>query len=98
MKGPALCLLSGWENNWFSLSPRSQADGQWCFAWGSGARPLGGGQADEGVGMGAPNREARFELPFTATEMASRPINLFIVLLWNQKLSAVFLWGVQGGD
>lgn len=58
----------------------------------------GGGQADEGVGMGAPNREARFELPFTATEMASRPINLFIVLLWNQKLSAVFLWGVQGGD
>lgn len=48
--------------------------------------------------MGAPDREARFELLFTATEMASRPINLFIVLLWNQKLSAVFLWGVQDGD
>lgn len=43
--------------------------------------------------MGAPDREARFELLFTATEMASRPINLFIVLLWNQKLSTVFLWG-----
>lgn len=25
--------------------------------------------------------------------MASRPIYLFIVLLWSQKLSAVFLWG-----
>lgn len=59
-------------------------------------RGLGGWQADEGVGMGAPNREARFELPFTATEMASRPINLFIVLLWNQKLSTVFLWGGPG--
>lgn len=64
--------------------------------WGE-ASGGGGGQADEGVGMGAPDRETRFELLFTATEMASRPINLFIMLLWNQTVCS-FSLGVQGGD